>query len=100
MTEKVYRELFCLITFTDQEHFFIVPYLEIDDPTMAEVAIPFEAHDAIYGITCYITNLANSFPAIAEMVILQSAAELLYRACTQDPREEPEEDPDLFTDFD
>lgn len=81
-----YRELFCLITFTDDDHFFIVAHPEIDQPEMAEVAIPYRVGNVVYGITCYITNLANAFPAIAEMMILQEAAELLFQTLTQEKK--------------
>lgn len=76
-----YKELFCLVTFTDDEQMFIVPCREIDDPGMAEVAVPFKRDGVTYAITCYITNLLNYQLAILEMVILKENAETLYEAC-------------------
>lgn len=69
--EKKYVELFYLVTFTDDQQLFLVPTSEIDDPEMAEVAIPYETPDTRYSLTCYITNLENHMPAFVEMLVLK-----------------------------
>ncbi len=66
-----YIVTFYLVTFTDDGKFFLVPTTAIDEPEMAECAIPYKKDGTLYGITCYVTNYPNWQPVIMEMLILQ-----------------------------
>jgi hypothetical protein len=77
-----YVELFCLITFTDDEQMFVVPHHEIDEPEMAEVCIPYKKDGVTYAITCYITNYPNWQPVPGEMILLKGMAENLHHVLT------------------
>ena len=45
--DKPYREKFYLVTFTDDRQIFFVETKEIEDPEMAELAIPYETDDIL-----------------------------------------------------
>lgn len=83
-SEEQYVELFCLVTFTDDDEldkgFYLRPCREIDDPKIAEVCIPHREPGKLYGITCYITNAPNWQPVLGAMVFLQDFFEKSFSA--------------------